>query len=155
MIDLEASGFGRGSYPIEIGYALEDRKIHTYLVRPQPEWDHWCESAEKVHGLSRETLSIEGRSCRELALTLNEQLKGKTLYSDAWSYDSTWLALLFDAAELVQRFRIETLSKLLSSCEMNQWQSTKQQVLKEMDVTPHRAGNDVKILQETFIRLTQ
>lgn len=154
IIDLEASGFGSGSYPIEVGYALEDGCVESFLLRPQPEWTHWSDSAEAVHGISRSQLEHEGRSCREMALILNEDLKGKTLYSDAWSYDSTWLALMFDAAGLIQRFRIETISRLLSMDEMEQWKGVKDQVIKDLGIAPHRAGNDVKVLQETFARVT-
>lgn len=40
IIDLEASGFGRDSYPIEVGVALDyDRKFCS-LIRPQPQWAH-------------------------------------------------------------------------------------------------------------------
>ena len=45
IIDLEASGFGRGSYPIEVGYALEDRQTVSYLVKPASDWQHWSEEA--------------------------------------------------------------------------------------------------------------
>ncbi|MGB1090640.1 MAG: hypothetical protein ACPGYX_00850, partial [Oceanobacter sp.] len=94
IIDLEASGFGSGSYPIEIGYALEDLVPHTYLVRPAPGWDHWSDDAEKIHGISRDLLLQEGISPREIAIRLNDSLHSKTLYSDAWSFDSSWLGRL-------------------------------------------------------------
>lgn len=34
IIDAEASGFGRDSYPIEVGVALGDASRHCYLVSP-------------------------------------------------------------------------------------------------------------------------
>jgi hypothetical protein len=34
VLDIEASGFGRHSYPIEIGYARDDGHAWCSLVRP-------------------------------------------------------------------------------------------------------------------------
>ena len=53
IIDVEASGFGRGSYPIEVGFALEDREVQSYLIKPALGWDHWDPKAELIHGISR------------------------------------------------------------------------------------------------------
>lgn len=155
IIDLEASGFGRGSYPIEVGFALEDRQIHSFLIKPVPGWTHWSDEAEKIHGISRQQLEDDGLSPREIALKMNELLRGKTLYSDAWSFDSSWIGRLFDEAELVQRFRIETVNKLLSQQQMEAWHDTKKDLWQEMDIGRHRAANDVRVLQETFLRVTR
>ena len=154
IIDLEASGFGRGSYPIEVGFALENRDIHSFLIKPEDDWTHWSEEAEQIHGITREQLHAEGMSIEEIALKLNEILRGQTLYSDAWSFDSSWIGRLFDEAELVQRFRIETINKLLDYEQMESWQGTKESLWEELEVNRHRAANDVKVLQETFRRVT-
>ncbi len=155
IIDLEASGFGRGSYPIEVGFALEDRKVHSFLIKPAPSWLHWSEDAEKIHGISRDLLLEQGLTPREVALRMNELLRGKILYSDAWSFDSSWMGRLFDEAELVQRFRIETINKLLTPEQMETWHNTKELLWNERGESErHRAANDVRVLQETFIRVT-
>ena len=77
IIDVEASGFGRGSYPIEIGFALEDREVHSYLIKPQPSWTHWSDEAQAIHGISREQLQSDGLSVRDVALLLNDHLYNK------------------------------------------------------------------------------
>jgi|TARA_B100000749_G_C18398643_1_gene453674 hypothetical protein len=154
IIDLEASGFGRGSYPIEVGFALEDRMVHSFLIKPAPTWLHWSVEAELIHGISREQLQEEGMTPREVALKMNEILRGKTLYSDAWSFDSSWMGRLFDEAELVQRFRIETINKLLTAEQMEAWHDTKKSLWHTMNIERHRAANDVQVLQETFLRVT-
>ena len=154
IIDLEASGFGRGSYPIEIGYALEDRVVHSCLVKPVLEWQHWSEEAEQIHGISRHLLQREGSSPREVALRLNDALRGKTLYSDAWSFDTSWLGRLFNEAELIQRFRLETINRLLTQEQMEAWHDTKKSLWSEMGIDRHRAANDVRVLQETYLRVT-
>lgn len=150
IIDLEASGFGRGSYPIEVGVALEDGTVHELLIAPAEGWDHWDEQAEKIHGISRDHLIKNGKTVREVAIHLNELCAGKTLYSDAWSFDCSWLGRLFDEAEIVQRFRLDTITRLLSESELEKWSDIKDKVGVELGLTLHRAANDVKVLRETF-----
>ena len=47
IIDVEASGFGGASYPIEIGVALDDGHKYCALILPEPEWTHWDAAAER------------------------------------------------------------------------------------------------------------
>ncbi|WP_342769746.1 hypothetical protein [Marinospirillum perlucidum] len=150
IIDLEASGFGRGSYPIEVGFARPDGQVAARLIKPEPDWTHWSEEAEQVHGISREQLFEEGLSAREVALWLNEELQGETVYSDSWGFDSSWLALLFHHAGCMQRFRIDTLNKLLSEKQLAAWGQIKQQVLDDLHLVRHRAADDAYMLQRTF-----
>ena len=71
IIDLEASGFGRGSYPIEVGLCLGDSSSHCFLVRPEEDWQHWDPEAEKVHGISRAR-----RLCAASATCIQQQGNG-------------------------------------------------------------------------------
>ena len=151
MIDIEASGFGRGSYPIEVAFALDDGITQCFLIKPDETWTHWAQSAEEIHGITREQLQLNGLSVREVAEKLNEYLTGKTLYSDAWSFDSSWIGRLFDCAGIIQRFRLETINKLLTEDEQNSWADGKDQAIKILGLELHRADNDVKILQHTYI----
>ncbi len=153
IIDLEASGFGRGSYPIEVGVAMPDGSTHALLIKPADGWNHWDIKAEKIHGISREYLMEHGKSVREVAIFLNEICHGQTLYSDAWSFDSSWLGNLYNEAEIVQRFRLDTLMRLLSEDELNRWSDTKDAMVIELDVALHRAENDVVLLRETFKKI--
>ena len=150
IIDLEASGFGRGSYPIEVGVALEDGTVHAMLITPANGWDHWDEKAEKIHGITREQLKKNGKPVREVAIFLNDLCGGQILYSDAWSFDSSWLGRLFDEAEIVQRFRLDTITRLLNEDELNRWSDVKDETGKVLGLELHRAANDVKLLRETF-----
>ena len=87
IIDLEASGFGRGSYPIEVGVSLADGTIHSALIKPPEHWSHWSEDAEAIHGITRDYLQEHGKTPRDVAMELNELLSGQVLFSDAWSFD--------------------------------------------------------------------
>ncbi|MFT6152975.1 MAG: hypothetical protein ACJA0E_000329 [Bermanella sp.] len=150
IVDIEASGFGRGSYPIEVGIVLEDGSIHAMLIKPADGWDHWDESAEKIHGISREHLKENGLPVREVAIFLNDLCGGQTLYTDAWSFDSSWIGRLFDEAEIVQRFKLDTITRLLNESELEIWSDVKDATIKKMGLVVHRADNDATILRETF-----
>jgi hypothetical protein len=150
IVDVEASGFGRGSYPIEVGIALEDGSVHAMLIKPADGWDHWDESAENIHGISREHLTKNGKPVRDVAIFLNDLCGGQTLYSDAWSFDSSWIGRLFDEAEIVQRFKLDTITRLLTEEELENWSEVKDATIKQLGLDVHRAANDVTILHETF-----
>ena len=153
IIDLEASGFGRGSYPIEVGIAMPDGSTHALLIKPAASWTHWDAKAEAIHGISREHLFEHGKSVREVAIFLNEICAGQTLYSDAWSFDSSWLGNLYNEAEIVQRFRLDTLTRLLTQSELDRWSNTKDAMAEQLNIQLHRAKNDVKLLRETFKKI--
>lgn len=152
IIDIEASGFGRNSYPIEVGFVRPDREAHCYIIRPHDGWTAWDESAEALHGISRETLEKHGREPLEVALRLNELLAGETIYSDAWGQDISWLGKLYDWVEIPQRFRLESLGCLLTEEQTNLWHATKAKVMDELDLKRHRASSDALILLETYLR---
>jgi len=152
IIDLEASGFGRGSYPIEVGVADENQAVLSFLIKPLSNWTHWDESAANIHGITRDVLAESGMDAREVALKLNEVFAGKTLYTDGWSFDSSWLGLLYDEVQILQRFRLESIAKILSQEQMAIWEKTKKQVTDELSNTRHRASVDVMVLQQTFLK---
>ena len=149
IIDVEASGFGRGSYPIEIGVAMSNGDLHCFLIRPPADWQHWDRNAEQVHGISRAILEQHGRPVDDVAVALNALLWGQTVYSDAWGHDSSWIGKLFDAASSHPRFRILTLRELLSDAQVRCWQQARQQ-LTAIEAQRHRASNDARLIQQTY-----
>lgn len=151
VIDVEASGFGRGGYPIEIGLAMPDDRTHCFLVRPAPSWTHWDPAAEAVHRIRRDILLSHGRPVRDVAERLNAILEGQTVYSDAWGHDSSWVALLFEEADLPQRFRVEALRGLLSDPELAAWHTRRGQVERSIGAARHRASVDALVIQRTFL----
>jgi DNA polymerase III, epsilon subunit and related 3''-5'' exonucleases len=149
ILDVEASGFGRGSYPIEIGLAFPDGSTESFLIHPAPGWSHWDPEAERVHGISRETLLVHGRNVVEVAALLNARLAGNRAYSDAWNFDSSWVARLFDTAGFPQHFRLDTVRTLLDETEVEAWAEAKRRVRSEHGEVVHRAGADARLLQLT------
>ncbi len=153
VLDIEASGFGHDSYPIEVGFVLPDGQSYCSLIRPIPTWTHWDPAAERVHRIALATVVRHGRDVTEVAMQLNQRLNGLTVYCDGWAHDYVWLSVLFDAAGLQPSFRLETLRALLSDREAAFWSVIKQQITTEMRLPRHRASSDAKILQHTLIRL--
>ncbi|MGC3963383.1 MAG: hypothetical protein QM803_08685 [Rhodocyclaceae bacterium] len=153
IIDFEASGFGRGSYPIEVGFTLPDGHSFCSLIRPEPEWVAWDRNAERVHGISREMLLEHGRPVGDIVLLMNERLRGLTVYSDGWACDFVWLNLMFDAAHRVPSFRLEHLARLLGEGEANRWNDVRAEVERELGLARHRASNDARVLQATWRRI--
>jgi hypothetical protein len=150
IIDLEASGFGRQSYPIEVGYILSNGDTFCSLIQPAEGWDRWDESAEKVHGISQEILLKAGKPVVEIAQIINEQLSDETIYSDAWGNDSSWLGLLFDEANMPMKFRMDSIRSLLTEEQAANWHDTKERVIASISLKRHRASADAAILQKTF-----
>jgi hypothetical protein len=153
VLDVEASGFGRNSYPIEIGFVLPNGHTFCTLVRPEAHWTHWDAQAEATHHISRALVLARGVPVLEVARTINAQLAGQTVYSDGWVNDYSWIGLLFDAADMSPAFKLENLRVLLDDQEADQWHTVKAQVTRERGVQRHRASADARLLQLTLLRL--
>lgn len=153
VLDVEASGFGREGYPIEVGYALPDGHVHCALIRPEPQWTHWDPQAERLHQIPRAALLSRGLAVSEVASLLNQQLCGRTVYTDGWNHDYTWLSLLFEVAGQAQDFRLENLHVLLREDEAERWHAVKQQIASERGAQRHRASADARLLQLTLQRV--
>jgi hypothetical protein len=147
ILDIEASGFGRGSYPIEVGLVMADGGLFCSLVLPEPDWQHWDAAAEALHGISRELLARHGRPAAWLAAEINARLAGQTVYCDGWGQDSSWLGRLFDAAEMQPAFRLDDLRRLLSEDEAARWHGVTQSVRAGQQLARHRASSDARVLQ--------
>ncbi len=150
IIDVEASGFGGHSYPIEIGLALQDGSKFCTLIAPAPDWTHWDEQAETVHRVSRDILETYGKPLEDVAQFLNEILAGKTIYTDGWVVDKPWLVTLFHAAGVEMDFTVSPLEMILSPEQMEVWHETKDKVIEDMELKRHRASYDAIIIQETY-----
>lgn len=152
IIDLEASGFGAFSYPIEVGVALDDDSKYCTLILPAPDWTHWDTEAEKVHRIARDVLQTYGKPMTEVTAQLNRLLEGRTIYSDGWVVDKPWLTTLFHAARAPMLFHVSPLEAILSEPQMERWHETKDRVIAEIDGVRHRASYDAWIVQETYRR---
>lgn len=153
VIDIEASGFGRDSYPVEIGFVLADGSGWCTLVRPEPDWQHWDPTAEAMHRIPRATAQRHGLGAIDVARLLNERLAGLTVYCDGWAHDYAWLARLFDAAGVSPRFRLEHLRKLLDDAQAGRFDQLKRRLIAEAGPQRHRASHDARLIQLALRRV--
>jgi hypothetical protein len=152
IIDVEASGFGHESYPIEVG--VVDATGHRFctLITPATHWTFWDAQAEATHHIQREQLMEHGKTIVDVAKALNEQFEGQTLYSDGWVVDKPWLIRLFEEAGIAMAFSISPLELILNESQMNNWHEIKDKVTLDLALERHRASNDALIIQETYRR---
>jgi len=153
IIDIEASGLDSKGYPIEVGFVDEESNPYCFLVEPERNWTYWDDEAEALHGISRQILKDYGKTAFDVAEYMNGVLNGKTLYSDAWSYDISWVGKLFAAVDMHQKFTISSLLDLLTDEQKSRWDETKEQVIKDIKVRRRRASGDAKIIQDTYRRV--
>jgi hypothetical protein len=153
VLDVEASGFGRNSYPIEIGFVLPNGHAYCTLIRPEANWTHWDAQAEATHHIPRALILERGAPVLDVARSINAQLAGQTVYSDGWANDFSWVGALFDAADMSPTFKLENLRALLDDQEADLWHTVKAQISSERGMQRHRASADARLLQLTLQRL--
>jgi hypothetical protein len=153
VLDVEASGFGRSSYPIEVGYVRADGQAYCTLIRPLPQWTHWDPAAELLHGISRQSIEQHGRDAREVARRLNLDLHGLTVYCDGWGNDYSWLHALYEATDQLPAFRIEHVQCLLDAAQTTRWNDAKRAAASELGIQRHRASADARAVQQAVQRL--
>ena len=98
FLDFEASSLAADSYPIEVGWVMEDGSSEEHLIRPAPAWTDWDPLAEAIHGLDREGLFARGEPHEEVAGRMMRVLAGHDLFASAPSWDGKWLSVLLRGA---------------------------------------------------------
>jgi len=102
FLDVEASSLNQHSFPIEVGWVLDDeREPEAVLISPHPTWDvdqGWSPHSEKLHGISLSLLQAEGITAEEACRRLDLAFEGCILVSDNRAHESRWLNLLAEAA---------------------------------------------------------
>jgi hypothetical protein len=151
ILDIEASGFGPGSYPIEVGFVTSDGKAWCSLIRPEADWRHWDDAAAAMHGITREHIEQHGRSVADIAEALNTRLRGLTVYSDAWAHDYAWLNRIYESADRSPSFKLDNLRALLDEQQAAHWHEIKAQLQGTLGSQRHRASADARLLQQTFL----
>ena len=105
VLDVEASGLGELSWPIEVGVAVVEgdavARSGSRLIRPDPSWDAagWSGDSAAVHGISRAALD-RAPAPADVARWLIDLVDGRPAVSDAPPFDRAWLSSLFAAANV-------------------------------------------------------
>ena len=147
IIDLEASGLGPGSWPIEVGLAwVEAGAVRTWssLIRPEPGWDPeaWDPVAEEIHGITREELA-SAPTAWSVATDLLSRVAGRSVFSDAPEYDGRWVRRLLDAQPAPAGLRLLDFDQAVGAICGERGADWAYERL-ERTRTPHRAGPDAE-----------
>ncbi len=153
FIDLEASGLGSTSWPVEVGWAFETGEPVSMLIKPDETWSDqsWDDEAERLHRLSRGELERDGVAPREACSRMNRALADAVVHSDAPDWDGFWLFRLFSAARARQEFKLHDYSRLVRPLAGARAQAL---LAEASRIAPrqHRVAPDIRHLQ-TFYRL--
>jgi len=122
VIDVEASGFGFDSYPIEVGVVTHSNQRLCFLIYPFSDWNHWDDNAESVHTISRHVLLDRGKHPVEVCGELN----------------------------LLMEFRVSPIESVATEEQLIAWDATKKLVIDQLGLVRHRASSDALIIQKTF-----
>lgn len=152
ILDVEASGFGAHSYPIEVGVARHDGEKFCRLIRPFDSWTYWDGKAQALHGISQHDLLQHGANPKEVCLQLNAFMGCSIAYSDGWVVDHPWLIKLYTAAGVDMTFQLRAIEYLLNERQMNVWTDTKTSVLAAHTLQRHRASSDAEVIQKTYVQ---
>jgi len=161
FLDIEASSLRRpGSYPTEVAWSTADGEVHECLIRPEPHWTDWSESAQLITGLSRDLLLERGRRARVVAITMNRMLHGQVVYCDGGAHDAFWLERLYEAARVRCEFRLADIRQLIPRgvSTSPDWQAELKAMVRKARVEAglaHRAGADVRYLQRLYLHVRQ
>ena len=155
IIDIEASGFGHDSYPIEVGVILRSGERYCSLIKPDKSWTAWDKSAEQVHQISQQQLQTHGKSIEVVAEELNDFLGKETVYTDGWVVDDSWIKKLFFTANKSPSFSVSSLEMILTEAQMKIWHTTQDKLLQGSEEQRHRASFDAALIQQTFIETAQ
>jgi hypothetical protein len=117
FLDFEASSLSRDSYPIEVAWSYADGSIENHLISPETivAWTEWDPEAERVHGIRRKDLLRSGETPSLVCARMNQELAGKTVYTDAPSFDGMWLSKLFAACDATPLFELGAVDDLLAA----------------------------------------
>lgn len=156
FIDLEASGLGADSWPIEVGWCFPQGDPSAHLIRTAKDWRDtaWDPNAEALHGISREVLARSGEEPKAVCAALNDALSGVKVYSDAPDWDGYWLYRLYQAANMRQAFELWDFRELFENLSVT---AMKEAAVEASKVAPHRhrASDDVLHMQTLFALVAQ
>lgn len=150
--DIEASGLMDGGFPVEVAWRMRD-STGDVVIMPSPDWDldAWDSDAEGIHGLSRDDLQSEGRAPVDVAALLNDVFAGKMVYTDFPEQDASWFDMLHEAAGIPRRYRIISISRILSKMGFDAETSEPLFAMAKIKSDPRgRASNGVKHLSTVF-----
>jgi hypothetical protein len=147
IIDFEASGLSKQSYPIEVGLT-NGSDDYQALIKPMDHWQYWSEEAEAVHRITRIQLESDGLNPAHVAHILNHKLSEQTVYCDSVQWDGFWCNVLFSDNGIHQRFEVRDIQEFIKDSDdrLEAFLAARNKLENTDDYTIHRALDDAKII---------
>ncbi|BFT31158.1 hypothetical protein D210916BOD24_23340 [Alteromonas sp. D210916BOD_24] len=159
FLDIESSGFGDASYPIEVAWMSEQGLSDDFLIKPCADWlerGYWDDHAEhSVHGISKAQLLAEGIDTFSAVSRLNESLQGKLLFCDMLALDGEWLTTLFIQARVAPFFKLADINQLYEFWGADKTDAFKQIINQLARDKQHRARSDAEHYIQAFKQLPE
>ncbi|NOY69249.1 MAG: hypothetical protein GXP53_07115 [Deltaproteobacteria bacterium] len=150
IIDFEASGLSKSSYPIEVAWGSSVKTVASYLLNPDKMdgWTDWNPKSYEFHQIPREKLLVNGKDPRRVAKLMIDDLAGQTAYSDEPRFDNMWKErLLVDSGYDPGLIKIKNLKYFLNKKIKSRFPKKRLiDLFQEFSANKsihHRAGADV------------
>ncbi|MDX1572486.1 MAG: hypothetical protein R3341_00575 [Methylophaga sp.] len=159
FMDFEASSLSHSSHPIEVAWSDEQGQIHSYLIKPEADWNDWDSFAEQaIHRISRVQLHKEGHSAEFVVTKMRQQLSGKMIFCADPVFDQMWCEKLFNyqAASSALPFRFASFEAALQQHFGIKYLPDEAQIIaiqaqvRNAIGSRHRAAVDVQYLRDVY-----
>jgi hypothetical protein len=149
FIDVESSGLGRGSYPIEYGSCGLDLQPVSLLIRRRDDFAlaDWSPTAQNLHNISLDDLADHGVDADEAARRISLDLApGVIGLSDNPDHDFQWLIRLSSDLDAVGLYPISLFQRQarIAALERHGYERLSEATVRVQERYPHlhRAGPD-------------
>jgi len=150
VVDFEASGLNKSSYPIEVGVS-NGVVNYSSLIRPMSHWTSWDMNSEKVHNIPHELLLSSGNSSLSVAIELNNLLKYSIVYCDNIHWDKFWLNVLFSDNGFSPSFKLFDIKDILKLDEhWIKYEAKITELISTPQYKQHRALDDAKVIHSAL-----
>jgi predicted small integral membrane protein len=119
-VDIEASSLGEGSFPIEVGWCVDDDVApESFLVASAACWNTaigWSAISQRLHGISLEDLRRDGIAARSAVIRIEAAFGRRMVVSDNPAFDDYWLSMIYEAACLPKTWTLHSLDEVHAFC---------------------------------------
>lgn len=148
FMDLEASAFGPGSWPVEVGLAWitpEGIESWSSLIRPDQTWslDPWSDESAQVHGIRYDEL-LKAPRAEDVLLKTKEKIARRTPVVTHPKHDNYWFNRMTELEESSKPIMAIGVMELSEMSDMDFW--ALMDFAEKNDSHTHRAGQDAAFL---------
>jgi hypothetical protein len=149
FVDLESSGIGKMSYPIEYGSCGLDLMSSSFLIRRRPDFSlgDWSASSQNLHKITLEELERFGVDAVEAVTRIAHDLAPSFIgLSDNPAHDSQWLTRLSADFESLDLYPVDLFLRQarIAALDRHGYERLSRATLQVQQTYPHvhRAGPD-------------